>query len=67
MFAQAILFLINDIYMVYNDIGVWLKETCAMWVYVITLIGTVFFMMQHTLFVGQYVRVALALPDMFCL
>ena len=67
MLAQSVLFLINDIYMVNEGQNTWSKQKSARWAYVITLIAASFFMMQHVLFVGQYLRVTLTIPLTFCL
>ena len=43
------------------------KETIGNFYYGLNLVAVQCFMTQHALFVGQYVRVALAFPLTFCL
>ena len=45
---------------------VFTRDNVPLWVFICSVIAYKIFMMQHTLFVFQYVRAAITLPLFFC-
>ena len=65
MLAQAAIFLSIDIYLTTRKIA--FKRDDSPLVFNAFMLGTTFFMMQHALFVGMYLHVAVAIPNILCL
>ena len=66
MFLQSLLYLVEKSYMVKNDIHHCFRHKVGDVIFCVQLIAISLFMMQHALFVGQYARVAVAIPLTFC-
>ena len=66
MFGQSFLFTYERFWMVANHKNHDYRHELPEGIFTIEMIASGFFMMQHTLFVGQYARVAIALPLTFC-
>ena len=74
IWAQLVLMIIT--YLLYNAVDIYKVSasvnhnylvTLPEWVQFCNLLASGLFMMQHTLFVGQYARIAVALPLTFCI
>ena len=66
MFMQSLLFLVETSYMVKKDLHHTFRHKVGDVIFCVQLIAISLFMMQHALFVGQYARVAVAIPLTFC-
>ena len=67
MLGQSLLFTTRDIYMGFNSIKDAYRDYLPFWVFIIFIIAEQLLILQHTLFIGQYARVAVAIPLTFCL
>ena len=66
MFAQSALFETENVWMICNGVNYTYRDDLAPWVFVFQCAAGSIFMMQHALFVGQYMRVAVTIPLTFC-
>ena len=65
MTLQAVLFVTKDAWKLKNDVQLTDRDKVDPWVWFAYISASQIFMMQHVLFIGQYVRVALDLPLAF--
>lgn len=65
-FVQSLLFTTEKVYQAYTGIVFNYKDKLPKSIYTCQLLGMPTLMMSHALFVGQYARIAVAIPLTFC-
>jgi len=67
MLAQAVFFFLNDIYLMKSQTRIWDRKSGKEWAFNMFLMGTTCLIIYLELFVFKYLKVAVALPDTFCI